>query len=419
MKKNSGVQFQFQPFSKKQKKLLSWWHDSSPHKDCDMIIADGAIRSGKTIAMIMSFLVYTINNFQNQNFIVAGKSIGSVKRNVLEPMFQILNALNIKFTYIRSENPHITIGTNTYYIFGASNEASQDTLQGLTASSALLDEVALFPKNFVDQTIGRCSVEGSKIFMNCNPSSPYHWLKTEFIDKADEKNILHLQFELDDNLSLSEQTKDKYKRMFSGVFYKRYIQGLWTLADGLVYESFTDEMIVDEIPRIQRYYVACDYGSQNPTAFVLIGIGFDNRFYIIDEYYHSGRESGRQKSPTQYAEDLKQFINRKDTTIQQIWIDPSATSFILTCYHAGIDRIAQAVNDVELGIGLINNLINQDLFRVHRRCTNTLKELSTYSWDERSQKLGIDKPMKTSDHLLDAVRYCANGTRTFWNKIIK
>lgn len=419
MKKNNGTSFQFQPFSKKQKRLISFWQDNSPYQDCDIVIADGAIRSGKTIAMIVSFLTYTISTFKNQNFIIAGKSAGSIKRNVLEPMFQILKSMNINYKYIRSENPHITIGSNVYYIFGASTEASQDTLQGLTAASALLDEVALFPRSFVDQAIGRCSVEGSKVFMNCNPSSPYHWLKTEFIDKAEEKNIYHIKFGLDDNLSLSNKTKDKYKRMFSGVFYKRYIEGLWTLADGLVYQAFNDEMIIDQIPPISRYYIGCDYGSQNPTTFVLVGVGFDNKLYIVDEYYHSGRESGRQKSPTEYAKDLANFINRDFIQIQQIWIDPSATSFILTCYQNGIQRIAEAINDVDNGIGLINNLINNDSLRVHKRCKNIIKEFSTYSWDSKSQRLGIDKPMKSSDHCLDALRYCANGTRNIWNKILK
>jgi PBSX family phage terminase large subunit len=419
MKKNNGVAFEFKPFSKKQKKLLSWWQNNSPFKDCDIIIADGAIRSGKTIAMIMSFITYTLHTFKNQNFIIAGKSVGAVKRNVLEPMFQILNALGIPYKYIRSENPHITIGSNIYYIFGASNEASQDTLQGLTGASALLDEVALFPRNFVDQTIGRCSVKGSKIFMNCNPSSPFHWLKTDFIDQSSDKNILHLHFNLDDNLSLSQQTKDKYKRMFSGVFYKRYIDGLWTLADGLVYDGFTDDMVVEVVPMIKRYWIGVDYGNQNSTSFILVGMGIDNKCYIIDEYRHSGRETSRQKSPSQYAEELKVFIAKQGVNIDNIFIDPAATSFIVTCHQAGIQKIATAFNDVKYGIGLIQSLMVEDNFRIHKRCKYLLKNLSDYSWCPKAQKLGEDKPMKQNDDQVDAMRYGIVSAQNVWMKTLQ
>ncbi|MCR8983499.1 PBSX family phage terminase large subunit [Brevibacillus laterosporus] len=212
-KRKRTTSFKFQPFSLKQKKLLAWWTDGSPYKDYDMVIAEGAIRSGKTISMIDSFITWSLAKHRHQNFIVAGKSMGALKRNVLEPMFQILTAKGIDYHYHRSENPHVVIGTNAYYLFGANNEASQDTLQGLTAAGAYLDEVALFPRSFVDQAIGRCSAEtnenSAKVFSNCNPAGPYQWFKTDFIDKAKEKRILVLHFTMDDNMSLSEKVKLK------------------------------------------------------------------------------------------------------------------------------------------------------------------------------------------------------------------
>ena len=300
-KRKRTTSFKFQPFSLKQKKLLAWWTDGSPYKDYDMVIAEGAIRSGKTISMIDSFITWSLAKHRHQNFIVAGKSMGALKRNVLEPMFQILTAKGIYYHYNRSENPHVVIGTNTYYLFGANNEASQDTLQGLTAAGAYLDEVALFPRSFVDQAIGRCSAEtngnGAKVFFNCNPAGLYHWFKTDFIDKAKEKRILVLHFTMDDNMSLSEKVKERFRRMFSGVFFKRYILGLWVMAEGLVYDMFNEKLHVIKtlLDTFDRIFAGGDYGINNPTAFLLIGQKA-NDFYVIREYYYDSRKHGRQKT---------------------------------------------------------------------------------------------------------------------------
>lgn len=420
MRKNSVKAFEFQPFSKKQKKLLSWWHDSSPYQNYDTIIADGSIRSGKTIAMIFSFIVWSLHTFEHQNFILAGRSMGAMKRNVLEPLFQILSAQGLPYEYKRTENPYVKVGTNVYYIFGASNEASQDTLQGLTSAGALLDEAALLPQSFINQAIGRCSVEGSKVWMNCNPESPYHFIKTDFIDMAKEKSILRLHFTLDDNLSLSQKVKDKYRRMFSGVFYQRYIEGQWVMADGIIYDAFDiNTMVVDEIPKIKRYWIGVDYGNQNSTCFVLVGLGVDNKCYIVDEYKHSGRETSRQKSPSQYAEDLKQFIAKQGVAIENIFIDPAATSFIITCHQAGIPKIATAFNDVKYGIGLIQSLIVEDKFRIHKKCIHLLKNMSSYSWDSKAQKYGEDKPLKQNDDMVDGMRYGIVSNQNVWMKIIQ
>lgn len=420
MKKNKIKPFEFQPFSKKQKKLLSWWHDSSPFKDYDTVICDGSIRSGKTIAMIFSFIVWSVHTFQHQNFIIAGRSMGALKRNVIEPFFQILASQGLNYEYKRSENPHIKVGTNTYYLFGASTEASQDVLQGLSSAGCLLDEAALLPQSFINQAIGRCSVEGSKVWMNCNPESPYHYLKTDFIDKAKEKQILRLKFTLDDNLSLSQKIKDKYKRMFSGVFYQRYINGEWAMADGIIYDAFDQsKMVVNILPQMRRYWIGVDYGNQNSTCFVLVGLGIDDKCYVIDEYRHSGRETSRQKSPSQYADDLKDFIARNNLPIENIFIDPAATSFIVTCHQAKIQRIAQAFNDVKYGIGLIQSLIVEDRFRIHSSCVHLLKNMSSYSWDSRAQKLGEDKPLKQNDDVVDALRYSIASVQHIWMKTMR
>lgn len=396
--------FEFQPFSRKQKKLLTWWMPQSPYRDWDMVIAEGSIRSGKTTAMIDGFLTWSLSSFEDQNFILAGKSMGALKRNVIKPMLQILAAKGIAYRYHRSQH-YIEIGRNTYYCFGANNEASQDVLQGLTAAGALLDEVALFPQSFVEQAIGRCSVEGAKLWLNCNPESPYHHIKVEYIDKAREKRILHLHFELDDNLTLSRQVKERYKRLFTGLWYKRFILGLWVLAEGAIYDMWDDDVhTVDVIPaRFDRYLLGVDYGTSNPTAFLLIGqVGL--KLYVIDEYYFDSTQAGRQKTDAEYSRDLQRFIEGRRP--EAIIVDPSAASFIAQLRKDGVAGIRHADNEVLNGIRNVASFLSgKRLFVYRKKCPNLLKEFASYVWDPKAQKKGEDKPVKANDHCLDALRY--------------
>lgn len=406
-RKNKTVKgFKFQPFSMKQKKLLFFWEKGSPFADKDIIIADGAIRSGKTIACICSFLRWTLKHFKGQNFILAGKTIGSLKKNVIGPMQQILRTWGLKYTYNRSEN-FILIGDNTYYMYDANTEASQDKLQGLTAAGALADEVALFPQSFVDQMMGRCSVDGAKIFMNCNPGSPYHFVKTELIDKAKEKNILYMHFTMDDNLSLSDKVKQRFKRMFSGVFFKRYILGLWVQAEGLIYDMFDEvkHKVTTVLRTYKEFYVSCDYGTQNATVFLLWGKYLD-KWYLVDEYYYSGRDKGKQKTDNEYYEDLEKFVGARK--LKSIIIDPSAASFIALIRQKGKFKVKKAKNDVLEGIRNVGSALNDLLLQFNDCCINTFKEFFSYIWDEKAIARGEDKPVKIMDHAMDAIRYFVN-----------
>lgn len=404
MKKNRNnmAGFDWKPFSIKQQKVLSWWLPKSPHFEKEMVIAEGAIRSGKTVSMIDSFLTWSLRTHSHQTFIIAGKSIGALKRNVLKPMFQILNSKGIRYQYNRSES-FITIGTNSYYCFGANNESSQDTLQGLTAAGAYADEVALMPRSFVEQMLGRCSVEGSRYFMNCNPAGPYHWFKTEFIDKAKEKRAYVLHFTMNDNLSLSEKVKDRFKRLFTGVFYSRYILGLWVMAEGIIYDMFDrDKHIVETVERYySKYYVSIDYGTKNPTTFSLWGehLGV---WYKVKEYFYDGRARGRQKTDTQYSEDLKNFT--AGLYISGVVLDPSAASFKVQLEQDGFWVIA-GNNDVLDGIRNVQQALQMGLILFNDCCTETFKEFESYVWDEKAAKRGLDQPVKQSDHTMDDIRY--------------
>lgn len=398
--------FNFQPFSIKQKKVLTWWLEPSPYRDYDMIICDGSVRSGKTVAMIDSYITWSLATFRNEGFIIAGKSMGALKRNVLKPMFQILAAKGIPYRYHRSEH-YITIGTNTYYCFGANNEASQDVLQGLTAAGALGDEVALFPQSFIEQMIARCSVDGAKVWMNCNPESPYHFIKTDYIDQAMEKRILHLHFTLDDNLALAQSVKERYKRLFTGLWFKRMILGLWVLAEGAIYDMFDES--IHKVATVSReyteFYVSCDYGTQNPTVFGLWG-KFQNIWYKVKEYHYDGRATSVQKTDEEYYRDLVDFIG--DVPVRAIIIDPSAASFIAAIKKYNRFKVIKAKNDVLDGIRNVATALSQKMILYNDCCIQTFREFSSYVWDEKAIQRGLDKPLEQNDHHMDADRYFVN-----------
>lgn len=394
--------FQFHSFSKNQKKLMFWWSDDSPHKEKDIVIADGAIRSGKTVAMICGYLLWSQSTFSGEKFIIAGRSIGALKRNVVDPLKQIAAAWGWAVRHNRSEN-YLTIGTNTYHLFGANNEASQEVIQGLTAAGAFGDEAALFPRSFLEQMIGRCSIEGARVWFNCNPRSPYHYLKTEYIDKAEEKQIYHLHFTMKDNLTLSQRVRDRYERMFSGVFYQRYILGLWVMAEGVIYDMFrkTLHVVPSEERDYSMRYVAIDYGTSNPFAMGMWGL-YDGIWYKEKEYHYSGRDIQKQKTDSEYADDYEKFVG--DLDIRGVIVDPSAASFITELRKRG-QRVIKADNNVPDGIRNVQSALTTGKIKYNDCCEETFKEFHSYVWDEKAQERGEDIPIKQNDHHMDSDRY--------------
>ena len=403
--------FHFKPFSLKQRKVLNWWCDTSPVKDKDGIIADGAIRSGKTVCMSLSFVFWAMANYSDQNFAMCGKTIGSFRRNVLTILKLMLRSRGFQVADHRADNL-VEISrngvTNHFYIFGGKDESSQDLIQGITLAGVFFDEVALMPESFVNQATGRCSVDGSKYWFNCNPDGPYHWFKLNWLDKAKEKNLLVLHFTMDDNLSLSEHIKERYRNMYTGVFFKRYILGLWAMAEGIIYDMFSEDRHVKTILEYARQlidggrYVSIDYGTQNATAFLLWNKGRDGKWYCIREYYYSGRDKGIQKTDAEYAEDLKKFLD--GTPVKAVIVDPSAASFIAELNKHGF-TVIQADNAVEDGIRLVATLLNTERIAFSQSCKNTIMEFASYIWDPKAAERGEDKPIKQHDHAMDAVRY--------------
>ncbi len=411
-KKSGGQQsFHFSPFSQKQKKVLTWWCQNSPVNEKDGIIADGAIRSGKTVSMSLSFVMWAMSSFDGQNFAMCGKTIGSFRRNVLFWLKLMLHSRGYSITDHRADNLLVVRKNgkeNYFYIFGGKDERSQDLIQGITLAGVFFDEVALMPESFVNQATGRCSVKGSKFWFNCNPDGPYHWFKVNWIDKCKEKNILYLHFTMDDNLSLAEDIKKRYRSMYTGVFFKRYILGLWAVAEGIIYDMFSKEKHTKDIKEFFRIlingnrYVSCDYGTQNATVFLLWNKGRDGKWYCIREYYYSGRDKAKQKTDSEYADDLKEWL--EGVQIKAIIVDPSAASFIAELRKRGY-KVLKAKNDVLDGIRLVGTMLNLEQLVFASSCKETIKEFASYVWDEKALERGEDKPTKQHDHCLDACRY--------------
>ncbi len=400
--------FKFKPFSNKQLKVLTWWLPNSPVKDKDGIIADGAIRSGKTLSMSLSFVMWAMFYFTGQNFGMCGKTIGSFRRNVLFWLKLMLRSRGYGVADHRADNlMMVTKGdvTNYFYIFGGKDERSQDLIQGITLAGCFFDEVALMPESFVNQATGRCSVDGSKFWFNCNPDGPYHWFKINWIDKLDLKNLLYLHFTMDDNLSLSEKIKARYRAMYTGVFFQRYILGLWVVAEGVIYDMFDKaKHVLDAITGLIKdiYYVSVDYGTQNATVFLLWCKNNKGQWVCIKEYYYSGRDEDSQKTDTEYADDLRAFLG--DIKPAKIIIDPSAASFIAELKKRGYS-IKKARNDVLDGIRFVASMLNQEKIAFAASCVNTILEFNSYIWDVKASDKGEDKPIKQHDHAMDAVRY--------------
>ena len=410
--------FEFKPFSEKQLKVLTWWRGASPYAEYDGIIADGAIRSGKTVSMSLSFVLWAMENFDGTDFAICGKTIGSLRRNVISPLKKMLPSVRLKCTDKRIDNMLIIKGggrVNCFYLFGGKDEGSQDLIQGVTLAGVLFDEAALMTESFVNQATARCSVDRAKLWFNCNPQGPFHWFKRNWIDRADQRNLLYIHFLMTDNATLSEKTLARYRTMYTGVFARRFINGEWAVADGVIYPMFSENGNVrDDLGfNPEREFIAVDYGTFNPCVFLhfyAAGKGDNILHYVDREYYHSGRGenciNGRpvQKDDGQYSADMLKFAGGKKNV--PIIIDPSASSLITRLRHDGFTNVLPAKNSVTKGISAVAAEFGQGRLSISPDCTHTLRELPSYVWDIKyAAKCGEDKPLKENDHCCDALRY--------------
>lgn len=383
-----------------------------PYQGYDALICDGAVRSGKTANMAIAFVLWAMGNFSDRSFAFCGKSVASVERNVVQPVLSTgYLRQNFKMTFNRSSHC-LTVRrgnkVNRIYLFGGKDESSYMLIQGITLAGVLLDEVALMPRSFVDQALARCSVQGARMWFNCNPAGYMHWFNQEWILQPEKHNVLHLHFTLDDNPGLDERTKERYRNSFTGIFYQRYILGEWVNAEGLVYDMFDrDRHIVDALPELSSFdtYVSSDFGTQNATVFLLIQKSLNSdAWYVTREYYYSGRDEKRQKTVGEYVDDLKRWLG--DSRPQKVIVDPSALPLITELRKNGLAVMA-ANNEVMNGILDVQTMLATDRLFIHKNCKHTIDEFSIYAWNPDRD----DEVIKENDHAMDALRYLVRTRR--------
>ena len=392
-------------FSKKQRRVLTWWRPSSPDSGYDAILCEGAVRSGKTLCTGLSFFCWAMTCFAQKSFALCGKSVPAVRRNLWRELQPLLREMGFQVRERSSQNRiDVSLGrrSNTFYLFGGLDERSAALVQGITLAGALLDEAALMPRSFVEQVCARCSVEGSRLWFSCNPESPAHWFYREWVQKAGEKNALRLTFTMRDNPGLSPETVRRYEAMFQGAFYRRFILGEWTAAEGLVYDFFGPEL-VREVPEDVSgpWYISCDYGTVNPTSMGLWGQK-GGVWYRVKEFYYDSRLTRRQKTDGEYARDLAELAGGR--TLRGVIVDPSAASFLELLRREGWP-VYRAKNDVLAGIRTTAELLRAGKLVICAPCVDAIREFGLYRWDT-SGGAG-DRVVKEHDHAMDDIRYFA------------
>ena len=395
----------FRDFSRSQLLALTWWSGSSPYRDREAVICDGAVRSGKTVCMALGFFFWAMSDFDGQYFALCGKTITALRRNVVSVLLPVLRQLGFEceeklsrnLLYVRREGRK-----NSFLLFGGKDESSAALIQGVTLAGALLDEAALMPRSFVEQAIARCSVSGSRLWFNCNPEGPEHWFYREWILKAEQRRALYIHFSLEDNPGLSPAVIARYARMFSGSFYERFVLGRWTAAQGLVYDFFGPEYVRQPPAEpCGRYVISCDYGTANPASFGLWGLS-GGVWYRLREFYYDSKKQGAQLTDGEYADRLLELAGGR--TIERVVVDPSAASFIIELRRRGM-QVVKAKNEVLSGIRLTAELLKSGRIVICSGCGDAIREFALYRWQET--EAGRDLPRKENDHAMDEIRYFA------------
>ncbi len=399
-------------------------------QDARINILEGSVRSGKTVAMIPKWLSY-LKQGPPGLLAITGVSKDTIYDNVLRDIFDIAGKRNYKYN---RQSGDLKLFGRDIKVIGAKDEGSEKYIRGKTLAGAYCDELSLMPERFFKQLLNRLSVKGAKLYGTTNPDSQYHFLYTEFItdeEKLKSGLVKVIHFDLDDNPNLDDDYKNDIQKAYSGLWYKRMIQGLWVVADGAIYDMWDEKIHVindDQLPKVydsegkqitdvkrifDKLYIGIDYATGNPTAFILVGVKGQD-VYVIDEYYWDSKkgrpktatkeeEYAHQKLDSEYSKDLQEFIKGREPN--GIVVDPSAASFILQLKRDGVKGIQDAENEVLDGIRNVGTLLTGKRLFVHRRCENLRKEFSSYIWDEKAQLKGEDKPIKQNDHALDALRY--------------
>ena len=423
--------FKFTKFSTKQKLVLEWWMHPS-YKEKDGIICDGSIRSGKTTVMSLSFAIWAMTTFNGENFALCGKTIQSLRRNVIKQLKNMLKSRGYTVIEHRSENSMTIIKgevENEFYLFGGKDEGSQDLIQGITLAGVFFDEVALMPESFVNQATGRCSVEGSKMWFNCNPEGPDHFIKTEWIDKITDKNLIRIHFTMRDNPSLAIQIIERYERMYRGVFFDRFILGLWVVAAGIIFKCFAEDdspyLFDDEelyevvngkkkMVQFSKLVMGVDFGGNgSKTTFALSGYrnGYKKIMLLEEEGLPVTENIDAKDICDKFIEFYKACIERYGR-VDWIFPDSASTTMINSLRSAAKDaglpyrNIAGCrKNEVSERPKTVDMLLNTDCLKINRRCVNIRKAIASLRWDEKEPDIPEDKNIGNINDWWDAFCY--------------
>lgn len=390
----------------------------------------GAIRSGKTFASIIAFLIAIVTAPSSGLIIISGRTLDTIGRNVMEPLTDdgvIGRMIRQHVKWTAGATTAVILG-RTVHLLGANDRQAEGKIRGATVCLAYIDEATLLPADFFKQMLGRMSVKGARLFATTNPDNPAHWLRKEYLQREGELNLRQWQFGLDDNFSLDPDYVRDLKSEYTGLWYRRFILGNWVQSEGAVYEMWDeDTMVVDVLPMVTKWIaVGVDYGTTNPFAALTLGLGADKRLYLAREWRWESKLKKRQLTDVEYSKQLRQFIathpvpGSKLTGIRPDWwvLDPSAASFRVQLYEDGITaRLAD--NEVKSGINTFGSLLATDRLKVHRSCKGFIDEIPGYSWDEKASGKGQDTPIKADDHSLDGSRYAVFTTRPVWNGLLR
>lgn len=359
----------------------------------------GPVRSAKTVHSLIRWLEF-VKTCGPGDLYMIGKTEDTLERNILAPLKL---ATDGEFTYSKGQGK-AWVGQRTIYLHGANNKEAEGKLRGGTWVGCYGDEVSTWPMEVFKQVGLRLSAAGASGFFTTNPDGPYHWLKTDYMDREGEIDLRTFTWPLEVNTYLPGEYIENLKREYVGLWYQRFILGLWVAAEGAVYDFFDpSQHVIDACPRATAYDVAVDYGTSNATAFGLFGIGPAGslRAWLEREYYHSGRDQG-QKTDVQYADDFDRWLG--GVSPRQVIVDPSAASFKLELRKRGY-QVRDANNSVLDGIRTTAKMLQKGEYKLHSSCKESIKGFSAYLWDAKAQARGEDKPLKENDHTCDMQRY--------------
>lgn len=390
----------------------------------------GAIRSGKTFASIIAFLIAIVTAPSSGLIVISGRTLDTIGRNVMEPLTDdgvIGRMIRQHVKWTAGATTAVILG-RTVHLLGANDRQAEGKIRGATICLAYIDEATLLPAEFFKQMLGRMSVKGARLFTTTNPDNPAHWLRKEYLQREGELNLRQWQFRLDDNFTLDPEFVRDLKSEYTGLWYKRFILGNWVQSEGAVYDMWDDDtMVVDVLPMITKWIaVGIDYGTTNPFAALTLGLGADKRLYLAREWRWDSKLQKRQLTDVEYSKRLRQFLanhpvpGSKLQGVRPDWyvLDPSAASFKIQLYEDGVTaRLAD--NEVKAGINTLGSLLTTDRLKIHRSCKGFVEEIPGYSWDEKASDKGKDEPVKSDDHSLDAGRYGIFTTRPIWNGLLR